>query len=422
VSKPKLVIVFGAGASQALSLAGTRELSDAVKKKLRDSDGYPDLSGLPDAALVRDIKAQRPIRVEPLIDSIRRAGSSNFETDMNVIESMMTLAPLNYVQAINERMRARDPAPENVWGQPRPRSPVSKLVRVLSVYEALYDYETLMELMVQIVLTVRAELDRGQAALPPKAVDDVGAFIQNLAADFDIAPYTLNYDTILDDAMTRACGGFEDGFVSDGEVGRFEPRRFLDATGLRLAHLHGSTKYRVSRVTAGGMSEYAVVKLLPSVPSVHPLKDVEESFTQAGDFALIGPIITGLRKAEKTRTEPYGTYAYALERDILTAERILLVGYGGADIYLNHQLLRARSYHGAAWKPAIVGYGTPQPSEIIFLLAAAFANVDIAQMSAEMTKAAAAGGVVDIGPLHLDVSGWLPGDVGQASALRSALA
>lgn len=419
-SRKKLVLVFGAGASEALGFPGTRELSNAVRDALRERDGYPDLTDLgSQPEIVRNIKAERPARVEPLIDSIRRAGSANFESDMNVIESMMTLAPLSDVQLVLERTRARDPEPENVWGQIRPRSAVSKLVRVRSIYEALFDYDTLMNLMDVILATVRRSLKSVEKGLNPAKITAMSEFLKALNDNYQLAIYTFNYDTTVDSAVTQAFGTLNDGFQSDGSVGRFSPRSFLDGSDMRIAHLHGATNFRVSRFNASGVTEYAVVKSLPTSP--RNLSSYAESYTQAGDFALIGSIITGLRKAEKTRTEPYGTYAFALERDLLEAERVLLVGYGGGDIYFNHQLLRARAYHGSTWKPAIVTYQVPRPVEILFLLACGFANISVADMI-KATEALAGIGSGKVGALHLDMRGWNPENSSSTEELIHALA
>lgn len=37
----------------------------------------------------------------------------------------------------------------------------------------------------------------------------------------------------------------------------------------------------------------------------------------------------------------------------------LIVGYGSGDTYANMHLVRARTYHGTNWKPAIVSHGLP---------------------------------------------------------------
>jgi hypothetical protein len=426
MAKPKLVVVLGAGASQKVGLPGTLDLSERVLEVLRDHDGYPNLDGPIDARAAHKIRAARPPRVEPLIDTIRRAGSENFETDMHALESLMTLAPHDPVERVMQRAIAdmiHRLEPQDALGRVRQRPPIANLVQVLPILPALADPETLLSLMRDLAATVRAELETAEESIASTALEPLVRFFAALASHYDLSIYSFNYDGTARTAATRAIGPMEDGFAAvGGEVfERFDVRRFLDSLGPRYGYLHGALAFRVRARDLQKPTKYEVVKIPPGVIVPPGFSDIEEAVTQAADFAMIGSIITGLHKADKTRTEPYGTYAYALERDLYAAERIALIGYGAGDTYFNLQVLRAAAYHGARWKPVVITRHLPRPTEGLYALCGVMAGIDDRAFYSE-SHIALANGFGAVGSLHLDARGWLPADADQADSLLRALA
>jgi hypothetical protein len=149
----------------------------------------------------------------------------------------------------------------------------------------------------------------------------------------------------------------------------------------------------------------------------------------AGDHAIMGAIVTGLRKAEKTRFEPYGTYAFALERDLLSNPRVLIVGYGGSDLYVDYQIMRARRYHGAAWRSATVSLGLLHDSKLSLLLRilGSFDELDASGKRVRDLKEAlqelSLNGHGYLGPnTFVDTTGWHPLDPDQLKRLVDSLA
>jgi hypothetical protein len=170
------------GASQALDYPGTLELSNAVLSALRKSDGYPDLATTSEVA--RDIRATQPPRVEPLIDSIRRAGSENFETDMHALESLMTLAPFDVLER----------GIGTAGGQGRRRPAIANLVDAKGIYPALAHREALLNLMFELVATVRQRLEIADKKIDPIKFIAARDFFAELAQAYQLLIYSLNYD------------------------------------------------------------------------------------------------------------------------------------------------------------------------------------------------------------------------------------
>jgi hypothetical protein len=403
--KPKLVIIVGAGASQAVGLCGVKDLSDQSLADMRRIDGYPaDLATLlpVDAATIR---AGFPPRSEPLIDSIRRAHSyDNFEHDINLLENLVALSKPGFIFRHTQ-------------------SPLAKVVNQKSVYEALFDDRCLDSLLGGTIQSVLDKLKADEAALPAPRVKVARDFVIDLDRDFDISLYNFNYDTIFDGALPT----FNDGFVIDpGEprLKRFSAQHFFRGGGIRFAHCHGATNFRVSQVTAAGGSEYGVVKIDPANPPTRPLALWAEAKTQAGDFSIVGSIVTGLRKPDKTRYEPYASYSLGLDLDLQQAERVLIIGYGASDLYLNWQLVRARQFHGAAaWRPVWITLGRLNPNSMIFQLGAWMAgaqtDADLARMFPGFYRVSI---LQRFNQLHMAGEGWKPDDPAQSAAIKAALA
>ncbi len=304
----------------------------------RINDRCGDLRALL-SEVIPEIRASFTPRMESLIDTIRKAhGYSNFEHDVNLPEKLVALSKpgfaLHHVQ-----------------------SPVAKLIHAKSAYEALLDDRVLQNMLDGIIQCVLDTLCAHEGMMDAADIQAAHAFAAEIADEFGVAIYNLNYDGTHDDALP----GINDGFGRDPEeedLQRFSARKFFQSGGTRFAHVHGSTRFRVSRVTADGASEYGVVKINPSSPPAKPLVSWAESKTQAGDFALIGSIVTGLRKADKTLSQPYASYAHALETELQSAARVLIIGYGGSDLHVNWQLIRARQFMATTGSPCGLRVGT----------------------------------------------------------------
>lgn len=68
--------------------------------------------------------------------------------------------------------------------------------------------------------------------------------------------------------------------------------------------------------------------------------------TQSAEEAIIGPIITGLKKTDKVINYPYSTYYAALQNSIVENNALLIVGYSFGDLHLNRLLERIVRIHG----------------------------------------------------------------------------
>ena len=182
--------------------------------------------------------------------------------------------------------------------------------------------------------------------------------ISALRARVEINCFSLNYD----DLFERAVDGWFDGFEEGKQVARFDVPSFNAAyrqTQL-LCHLHGCINYGVS----SRENSVEIVKYRRPYVAMPPLLPAFSSRAQSGEMTVIGPIISGLRKTDKMYFAPYGYYQQAFVEGLTAHPRVLIVGYGGRDTYVNNWLWQAGQIHREDFRVCIVTKCTnEQPEE-----------------------------------------------------------
>lgn len=146
---------------------------------------------------------------------------------------------------------------------------------------------------------------------------------------FDIALYTLNYDTIARSAFPDAITGFN-------QEGRFDPRAVHDRDWSGLFHLHGSVHF-----TLAGNASSEIVWQDNLAGDFSDCDDrVADHRSDGHDFAPTSFIAGGF-KLDQLLVEPFAAYQSALVRDCARADAVLIGGYGFADAHVNRALRNA---------------------------------------------------------------------------------
>jgi hypothetical protein len=89
------------------------------------------------------------------------------------------------------------------------------------------------------------------------------------------------------------------------------------------------------------------------------------SVFQDGHHDVGAPMITGLRKADKTLARPFGTYMHVFREELLRVPRWLIVGYGFVDEHVNRAMAQARAnwaQRGQPVRAVIVNWHQPGAS------------------------------------------------------------
>jgi len=163
-------------------------------------------------------------------------------------------------------------------------------------------------------------------------------------AEWDLA--TLNYD----DLFERIAVDFEDGYdrrAANTPV-PFKSERIWSASPLRILHLHGSILFgypKEVQIDLWGAAFHDLWKFRDSKSARETWFNRSSNTSQANEEAIIGPIITGLRKPDKLTAQPYDEYHDVLCAAIRQSPRLLVIGYSFGDLYLNSILNRMPALH-----------------------------------------------------------------------------
>ncbi len=171
-------------------------------------------------------------------------------------------------------------------------------------------------------------------------VSRLKAMLSALSVDFSTKIFTLNYDDLIDRA-----GNFSDGFTSRHkptgkipwahEVLRFNAQDFSRAqrSGKEfLAHLHGSVRFGYQIECEGIVKFDRAIDALASLYTNRAPSSIDH-----GNIMTVGPIVSGFNKVAKLagNPEPYAHYYAAFIEELLGNNRLLVVGYGAMDPYVN---------------------------------------------------------------------------------------
>ncbi len=162
----------------------------------------------------------------------------------------------------------------------------------------------------------------------------------------DIA--TLNYDTCIEQSLPKLEDGFE---ITEDSFERFNPRKLNHSTNSKIFHLHGCIHYGYNRTK--NANKYTLEDDFNDLYKFKSYQDASMQWfgrssntTQSAEEAIIGPIITGLKKTDKVINYPYSTYYAALQNSIVENNALLIVGYSFGDLHLNRLLERIVRIHG----------------------------------------------------------------------------
>jgi hypothetical protein len=161
---------------------------------------------------------------------------------------------------------------------------------------------------------------------------------------------TLNYDNCVEQSLPA--GNWEDGFVQvDPGIHRFDPGRIFNTTLTRIVHLHGSVFFGYPHPEFS--NRYPFEDEHEDLYRFDSLKEARQYWfgrstnsSQAGESAIVGPIITGQRKPDKLLGYPYSTYQAVMQKALLDSSRLLIAGYGFGDLHFNRLLSRLTRIHG----------------------------------------------------------------------------
>jgi SIR2-like protein len=313
-----LTLLVGSGFSQALGIPGTREITEYMRAASTET-----LTKSP-------TQSSAWLRLET---PLWKMASSYFETVD--FEKMLHLA-----EAIVSIQQAQG----GLIAQDFLKPAYGAFMDVSPRWDSVIQTGPLMDFCSRSTDRIGMLLHQKLAHLniQDRTIRHAAGLIRRLCREFIVTIVTLNYDDLIERAVEEH---FVDGFSKDA-VALFDPIRLRDEGGTKLIHLHGSIRFGSQQLEHRGR----IVKYLSSQHVVDVGQRGWISFqvdpTQSGDLVFVGPIITGLRKLDKATVSPFGYYQLAAIEALSTNRRLVVIGYGGRDLYLTSWIRECLARHG----------------------------------------------------------------------------
>lgn len=153
--------------------------------------------------------------------------------------------------------------------------------------------------------------------------------------------FNLNYDTWVEQSISEYVDGFDDDM--DKGIKRFNSKKYLEECDQnRISHLHGQIYFGFHD---SYKKNYADTQdMLYKYENYEAGKENRERVihgqdtNQAGRRIIYSNIITGLLKTDKVLWHPMDVYHSMLVRSLIQNRRLIIIGYGFADAYINKAL------------------------------------------------------------------------------------
>jgi hypothetical protein len=293
VSRPRVVVILGAGSTLHAGAPSTKEIDDFVF----------GIGDEPIRAVVERLRTQRT------------EGNFNFETVLAALEELDDFS-----------VRKNHPT---AW--PRIGGYLAAYADYLPDFAPLAD-KSFASARAQVIGRIKNfVIERTDDASP----DALKTFFDRLRSIFDLTVVTLNYDDLIDRA-----GDWYDGFSEPAradDAGTFDFAGFSRQSGQHpavLMHLHGSVRFGFPRFSAEPPREGEVVRY------GRPVRGLQAMLHPPSGIAQPTPIIAGDGKDRwMTRAcVPFGYYYGAFINTIQVCPRVLVAGYGAGDQHVNSWL------------------------------------------------------------------------------------
>lgn len=181
---------------------------------------------------------------------------------------------------------------------------------------------------------------------------------------FDI--FNLNYDTWVEQTLCD----YNDGFVEipnyENKMKRFDITEYLKSNDKHtISHLHGQICFEYPEFSPQDINTYVfqesnntLYKYVDfSTAKSYRERSIRSSdHTQSGENLFRTNIVTGLMKTDKLLWNPLIMYHNKLVNSLLLNQRLILVGYGFSDLYINNLLLQYNAMHFNERKIIMIDY------------------------------------------------------------------
>lgn len=178
--------------------------------------------------------------------------------------------------------------------------------------------------------------------------------------------FNLNYDTWVEQTLCD----YNDGFVEmpkyKNKMKRFDIAEYITNKDKNtVSHLHGQICFGYPEFNKEDINEYAFQESHNTLYKYQDFLLAEDyrkrsvysgDHTQSGENLFRTNIVTGLMKTDKLLWNPLIVYHNQLLNSLVSNQRLILIGYGFSDLYINNLLLQYNAMHFNEKKVIMIDY------------------------------------------------------------------
>ncbi len=310
-SKPKLLVILGAGSSVACEMPSVNDIDEQMKLWSREYQ-----KALPDQHKIDLFK-----ELWETVTCYYRNNNYRIRPNYEMVLGEMTalagwVSPSPFGNPLIEAEKDSSVA-----------APLTLLQDPSDPYRARKEIVNQQTFLLERL--ARHMRDKSKSLnLQSDAFSDYRNFLRRLQDRFDLGVYNLNYDTVARAAWPEAFNGFN-------SLGHFDPLRVSQRREWGFVyHLHGSVHHCIDHRAAA--------------PRIIWKEELDGSFADSGvlpvDMAQqfkpipLTTLIAGGFKLDQILADPYQSFYSSLIRHTQEAGSILIAGYGFGDLHVNRAI------------------------------------------------------------------------------------
>lgn len=197
--------------------------------------------------------------------------------------------------------------------------------------------------------------------------NDFKKFFEELKGDkYALDIFNLNYDTWIEQSLET----YNDGYIDIEGYGKYMQRFDINEYLMKddrdtISHLHGQICFEYPSFKSEDINKYVFKESHNTLYKYTNFQDSKEirdrtwrsaDLNQAGETLFRSNVVTGLMKTDKLLWSPLNVYHSKLMNCLIENKKLVIVGYGFFDLYINNFLYQYNAAHFEDKKVLLIDY------------------------------------------------------------------
>ena len=332
--KDRITIILGAGAMYEATSVSTRSLTDKIINKCRDIGPFSKSRKSLVDAILENAKVIYPSVICPM-ETKGPVYPLNFEEIFHVLEVIPNYLRNHGQKAFVSPYHIFTCIKEEFSGLTNEEVIENARLIIDTINDEIYSYDRLFH-----------ENGQEYSYFFNKLIDESHCCL-------DV--FNLNYDTWMEQSLVEYNDGFVDIPGYEKTMKRFDIGEYYKKDKRHtVSHLHGQILFEYPEFMENDINRYSFQdpkNTLYKYSNYEQAKSFRkrsvrsDDHTQSGENIFRSNLVTGLMKTDKLLWNPMAAYHNRLMNSLVENSRLILIGYGFGDIYINSLLEQYNAMH-----------------------------------------------------------------------------